>query len=143
MAEVFKALKYPPQMILTSPAKRALQTAEPVATLLETEVSLPFQQDARLYEQEAAGLLPVIHTLPDSFHSILWVGHNPTFEWLASLLCWGKVEKPVIHLSTACLAHLEFAVEHWPEIQVGQGILRGLIPARVAKRLLQINKEEK
>lgn len=68
-----------PQVILSSPAERAIVSAEKCAKVLGIPVER-IQQDARLYQASAEQLLGILKALPNNIRSIMLVGHNPGME---------------------------------------------------------------
>src|SRR4051794_7133282 len=72
-----------PDLIVSSDARRAYQTATLAATELPRAV--PIQIDPAIYtENDLDGLLAVVRGLPDTAANVMIVGHNPGFEDLAS-----------------------------------------------------------
>lgn len=70
---------YRPDLVLSSPAERALSTAGIVAEMIpEAELEL----DDRIYEAGVSDLLQVIAELPEEIQRPLLVGHNPGLEEL-------------------------------------------------------------
>ena len=111
-----------PDAIVTSPAYRALETAQIVAGLF-ADAPAPICEEA-IYEASTEELLDVVRALPDDAQTVLLVGHNPGLSLLAELLAQpGNTE---VGLSTSGLAHFEFAEDHWSAVQPGEGLLRGL-----------------
>jgi phosphohistidine phosphatase len=107
MGREMRARGLAPDLVVTSPAKRARSTAKRVARVLETPIS---PADA-LYDGGVEGCLQVIASLPEEAQCVLIIGHNPTFEELIHLLTgrW-------ITLKTATLVALELPINHWAEL---------------------------
>src|SRR5687767_2042344 len=66
----------PPDLIIASPARRALETAR----LFAETFGYPLQQlttDKQIYLAGPADLLTVIHAVPDDIGRLTIVGHNP------------------------------------------------------------------
>jgi phosphohistidine phosphatase len=107
-----------PDLIVSSPATRARQTAEVVAT----ELAYPeeaIRLDERVYEAEVTDLLHVVRETSDDTGVILLVGHNPAMAELAAQLTSGAVE----HMPTAALACVDVETTHWRQIEPGKGSL--------------------
>jgi hypothetical protein len=64
-------------LILSSPAMRALTTAEIIAKKLDYKLE-DIVVDDRLYAGEADDLLIVIHKLGDKLERVMLFGHNPS-----------------------------------------------------------------
>src|SRR5210317_145662 len=65
-----------PDLILTSPAKRAVETAQ----IFVKKLGLPedcLTIEKSIYEAERADMLHLVHQLDDSLQSVLIIGHNP------------------------------------------------------------------
>ena len=74
-----------PDLILSSPARRALSTAEIIAKELNFRAE-DIVVDERLYATEADMLLGVIGELSDKLTCVMLFGHNPEFADLAQRL---------------------------------------------------------
>jgi len=74
-----------PDLIITSPATRALSTAEIVCKALGISAQT-IQTDKLIYQASLSNLNQVLLTAPDSAQRLLLVGHNPALESLVSLL---------------------------------------------------------
>lgn len=71
-------------LVVHSPAERARQTWNLVAG--EWGGTVRVKESAELYDASAEDLLTVVRLLPDTAHTVLFVGHNPGLEDLAGLL---------------------------------------------------------
>lgn len=79
-----------PGAILSSPALRATQTAEIIATELGFPVdSISFA--GNIYEATTANLTKTIQSLEDRHSSAMLVGHNPAMTWLINHLTGGHI----------------------------------------------------
>src|SRR6202045_3243810 len=65
-----------PDLILSSPARRALTTAEIIAKKLDYKPKDIVVVD-RLYAGAVHGLLDVVHKLGDKLERVMLFGHNP------------------------------------------------------------------
>lgn len=68
-----------PDYLISSPAKRALTTAEIVCEQIGLEKNA-LHQDSRLYFEGINQIKCVLSELPDTRQKVLLVGHNPDFE---------------------------------------------------------------
>src|ERR1700744_4509678 len=66
-----------PQMFISSPALRAISTANVMVEHLS--LAQP-QTEMKIYEASQATLLSIVHALPDNYHFIGLAGHNPGFS---------------------------------------------------------------
>jgi phosphohistidine phosphatase len=108
-----------PDAIVTSDARRAMQTAEIVAD--GVGFANPLTVDPRIYAASLDTLLNVVRELPDAAETVILVGHNPGFEELSEALSRGHKD---VRLPTSAFAHLEFDVPTWVAVQSGSGQLR-------------------
>ena len=120
MATYIHTLVGTPDAIVTSDARRALQTAEIVA--VRVEFTKPLTIEPRVYAANLAVLLAVVRGLPNDADLVVFVGHNPGFEDLAAALAANHDEH--VRLPTSALAHLELDVPRWDAVQPGSGCLR-------------------
>ena len=109
-----------PQIVISSPAKRAKQTAVLVKEL--AEIAKPIKFDERIYEASPLTLFNLIREFDDKYESVLIIGHNPGFENLVRLLTGEAVSMP-----TAALARINLKIEKWSELETGEGKLEFLI----------------
>jgi phosphohistidine phosphatase len=120
MGGVMKKNQFLPDLILSSPAKRAEQTAYLVKEAAGIASEIKF--DERIYEASPARLLEVIGEQNENSDSILLVGHNPGLEGLLRALT-GKMQP----MPTAALAVIDLQADKWSEINSSTGNLRILI----------------
>lgn len=110
-----------PDLIISSPAKRARQTIELVARAADVRTGPTFED--RIYGASSAELLALVRAIPDVSNCAMLVGHNPAFEDLLSRLSSAAAD----HMATCSLARLEFPVDRWEDIEDGQGKLAWLL----------------
>ncbi len=100
-----------PQLILTSTARRALETTELMlkdAALTEIQM---LTTDS-IYEAPLAALKSAIAKLPDEINTAMMVGHNPGVSTLCSYLC----KAALMQMPTCAMACLKLDVDAWDEI---------------------------
>ncbi|HKJ84321.1 MAG TPA: histidine phosphatase family protein [Mariprofundaceae bacterium] len=103
-----------PDMIVSSPAKRAVQTAEALASSLK----VPTQRliyDRSVYEASTTTLLKVIENLDDEQSCVMLVGHNPAMTLLANALAGHVID----NLPTCGIVDLSINIERWCEVMGG------------------------
>ncbi len=99
-----------PQLILSSPATRALTTAQGFARKLD----YPKQEirvEERLYSGHVRDLLDVLHGVGDDVHRVFLVAHNPHLTQLAQQLC-GDIG----HLPPCAIAEFTFDAKSWADV---------------------------
>lgn len=128
LAHVLNAMKVSFDLVVSSPLKRSLQTAQLVAT--ETGYEIPILPSTNLApEAKLADFMRLLQEAGDR-ENVLLVGHNPNLQaFLGAMLAApqenGKV--PQVRLRKASLARLS--------LTRGPAVLVGLLDARVVKTL--------
>jgi phosphohistidine phosphatase len=121
MGGVLKFRDAVPDLIVTSPARRALETAR----LIAREVGCaPEAIDIRrsLYLADLPVLAETVRGVDDSRSRVYLIGHNPEFSELVEYL----TGKSVGTLPTCGVASIEFKVDSWGHIMAGSGRLAWL-----------------
>lgn len=113
-----------PDIILSSPAKRARSTAKLVKESGAIDADVVF--DERIYEACPNALHHVVAELGNAFSSVLLVGHNPGIEGFIRYIT-GQIEP----MPTGSLAVIELDIEKWSEINDGCGELKAVIRPKV------------
>lgn len=98
-----------PDLILSSTARRAQDTAQAVAEACGFEGQVDLYPD--LYLSEATTFLDILHCLPDDARRVLVVGHNPDVEDLLILLT-----DITEHMTTSALAVVDLPITSWDEL---------------------------
>lgn len=110
--------RFQPQLVLTSPAPRARETAELVAQGCGYD-SQP-RADRSLYLGEPLAYLAVLRALPDTLSRVLLVGHNPALSDLACelLLRGGPAARGQagVELRPAEFVELALELDGWQEL---------------------------
>lgn len=99
-----------PDLILSSPAMRALTTAEIIAKRLDYKLK-EIVVDDRLYAGEADDLLKLIHELGDTLKRVMLFGHNPELTELAH-----RLSSEITHMPTCAVAEFTFDAKSWSNI---------------------------
>ena len=110
MGEEFRKLGLEFDLVLSSPAARAAETAE--------LAGLTSRFDERIYDAASSELLAIVQSVDNEIDRLAMVGHNPGFERLASRLIGQIVEMP-----TGSLVEVEIPVDRWAEVDDGNGRL--------------------
>lgn len=109
MAELLEEKNIFPQVIYSSTAKRARETANVFFSQCCGEIT--FVALDSLYLAEPPAIVDVLKETPDRFDRVVVIGHNPGLEGLLQHLT-GEVES----LPTASVAYLELQIEHWSDL---------------------------
>ena len=127
MGKEMAALGYVPELIVSSPAERALQTAKHVINAAGFDAELIF--DRSIYAAGLNTLYGVVGSIPDDYSSSMITGHNPGFEQLVHSLI-GEYRR----MPTAALAVIDIDIHRWSDLRMGSGKLRDyLIPKELPK----------
>jgi phosphohistidine phosphatase len=116
-----------PDLILSSPARRALTTAEIIAKKLDYKRK-DIAVDDRLYASAVDGLLNVIHGLGDKLERVILFGHNPELTELAH-----RLSGEITHMPTCAVAEFTFNTKSWSK----------MVKANLAKVALDYPKKKK
>ncbi|MEJ2492159.1 MAG: histidine phosphatase family protein [Desulfuromonadales bacterium] len=101
-----------PQVIVTSPAKRAWTTAQ----LIAQEIGIGAQEIIRypeIYEADVATLMAVIGHLAEDWKDVMLVGHNPGLSELAEYL----TGKAFGNLPTCAVCSLVLPISDWHQVK--------------------------
>ncbi|MEQ1637473.1 MAG: histidine phosphatase family protein [Methylococcales bacterium] len=98
-----------PDLIISSPAKRALSTAKKVCKAMGLDATI-IQQDERVYNATVELLTQVLQECPETAERILLVGHNPALEDFLIELTHEPMEIPDDGkiMPTTALAQLQY-----------------------------------
>jgi phosphohistidine phosphatase len=99
-----------PALLLTSPALRALTTAQLVAEELGYKRKDIVVED-RLYAGSSDDLLDVIRALDKKLDCVMLVGHNPEFTDLAN-----RLSSEIIDMPTGAVAEFDFETKAWSDV---------------------------
>jgi phosphohistidine phosphatase len=111
MARRMKLRNSLPELIISSPANRALHTATIFAKVME----FPFEKiniDLLLYGSDANTIINMIKKTNNNINSLMIFGHNPDFTDIANLF----IDEPVFEIPTSGLVQITFAVDNWMNI---------------------------
>ena len=116
MGEKIRELGLDFDLVLASPARRALETVEQLGKLAPIF-------EPRIYNASSSQLYDLIRSTDDGVGSLLMVGHNPGLEELAAVLTAEGVDA----FPTTSLAEIELSVDRWSEVKAGSGRLRRFV----------------
>lgn len=119
--------KVKPDLVLSSPATRARNTAELFVAAAAPKKTPAY--DERIYEASVRRLLQVISGLDDSHKTIVLVGHNPGFEELCERLTGEACKVP-----TASLTCIGLSIDKWSAPKGGQGKLKWRMTPKKLKK---------
>jgi phosphohistidine phosphatase len=119
-----------PDFVITSPAKRAMQTAEIACASMGINNEDIYSRK-HIYLATTEELLYVLEDCPEQAQCVMMVGHNPGLEELLYYLVNGSITIPEDGkiMPTATLAILEMP-DTWTHLQSGSARLEFLIRPR-------------
>ena len=119
MGQEIGKLGLPFDLVLSSPAARAAETAE--------LAGLSPRFDQRIYDASTGDLLTLTQQTSNEINRLAMVGHNPGFERLASKLLGGDIEMP-----TGSMVEIALPIDDWQEAGNGGGqLVRFLKPKQL------------
>jgi phosphohistidine phosphatase len=120
MGRFMRRQKMKLNLVLSSPAERARQTA---ALVLEaSKLSVELRYDERIYEASVRVLLEVVSQIEEDADLVLLVGHNPGMEGVLEFLT-GEVRR----MPTAALACISLDVDKWSKVRERTGRCEWLV----------------
>jgi phosphohistidine phosphatase len=130
MARHLGATAVAPDLVLCSPARRAMQTWEGVAAGVPPDTAVEI--DEAIYHADGDELLARLREVPSGIGSVLLVGHNPGLEDLAVDLVGsgdpGLRERLMAKFPTGALATLEVPGK-WRDLTGGTaGLVAFVVP---------------
>lgn len=97
-------------LILSSPANRAITTAQIIADKLDYKLE-DIVVDDRLYPCAVDDLLNIIHKLGDKLDRVMLVGHNPVLAELGH-----RLSSEITDMPTCAVAEFAFNAKSWSDV---------------------------
>lgn len=126
MGKLLAEYEFQPDLIISSPAARALTTAEAIAE--KVGYAKPVQLDRRIYYEGHGTLLSIIQDIPKAVDTAMVFGHNPTMENAVAYLLQSSAS---VTMPTCALACLEIMASDWKQISPRQISLKWLLIPRL------------
>lgn len=123
IGEVMARKDVRPDVIISSPAKRAMQTA--ILVKEASGLNAPIQYDERIYEASTQTLNLLISQIGEEIESVLLVGHNPGMAGLIDYFTGRSEEMP-----TAAIAAIALKIDTWEQASAKCGDLQFVIRPR-------------
>lgn len=111
MAKLMKSKGVEPDLLVTSPAIRALTTAAYFKMALDVEGEDFWVRDD-IYEAMTVKITDIIHRLPEDAETVMIFGHNPTFTNVANLF----TAKYIDNIPTCGVVCLRSDAATWPDV---------------------------
>lgn len=116
MAKRLKMFDVMPDIIYTSPAKRALKTTKEIVKEIDCDKKKIVPCEA-LYESDYASYLELIHQTDDQHDSVFIIAHNPTLTEVAERLSGAILS----NIPTCAIVCISFDVQSFKEIHEESG----------------------
>lgn len=118
MGKRLKEKEVHPDLIITSPAKRAFSTAKRIAKILKYPKEKLKITD-KLYHGDEDAILEVLHKQKDKNNIIILFGHNPGLtDFVNSIM---SEELDIDNVPTCGVVAFKFEAERWDQITWGTG----------------------
>lgn len=114
MAEWLQKQKVPVDLIITSPAVRAIQTALVFARAIKYP-TYRMEINEHLYSDDQAKLVKFLHSMDNRYDNIMLIGHDPALTNLYNHLTKEAIDK----VPSSGLAHLALKVETFAALKKG------------------------
>ncbi len=105
-------------LIISSPAVRAMTTATIIADAMDYDSRI-ITQDDRLYFEGLSSMMDIIKKTKAQYRSLMMVGHNPDMTSLLNKLCGYQT----VNMPTCSIACIQFDDE-WSGISDNSGVLQ-------------------
>ena len=112
VANDLKMKGYIPDVIISSPATRALQTATKFADIFSIKESNIRQADFIYHGDTVSGMLSGIASLAQDADTVMVVGHNPDIAMLSIQL----TRDDLYHFPTTASTVIDFSISDWNEM---------------------------
>lgn len=105
-------------LMLSSPAKRALSTCKRMAKILSYSKERIIA-DQKIYHADEETLLDVVKKINDHYHSVAIFGHNPGLTEFVNALSGSTID----NIPTCGIVGCEFKITSWKDAAMGQAAL--------------------
>jgi phosphohistidine phosphatase len=134
MAKIFHSYQIVPDIWVSSPAPRALETAQIFAKIFNIPATKILQEEKLYTDNSAGAYMGVIHTMPSDQKSVIFFGHDPSISDFAALLV-GNFE---ISFQKAGVVMIVLLAESWQQIKAGEGYLTAAEFPKSDRRIRQL-----
>lgn len=122
VAALMKTRGMLPALIVSSPAPRALETAQVFARATGIPEDA-IRTDQSIYDQKEVTMLAIVSGLDDALDSVMLVGHDPSFSMLARRLTPGFTAS----MPKSSIVAVAFDADRWRDVQPGDGRLAAFV----------------
>jgi len=107
-----------PDLLISSPAKRARSTAKKIAKMIQYPKNRIVVEN-KLYHGMEDDIIQVISNTPNKFNEIMIFGHNPGFTYLANSFSGAHI----YNIPTCGIVAISFNTDQWKNISTTPGEL--------------------
>jgi phosphohistidine phosphatase len=118
MADLLKKKGILPDLVISSPAMRAITTAELFCDILNYPKE-QIQSRMEIYRGGVLDLLKIVQQIPDTCSSAMLFGHNPTLTEFSNLLAGSYIE----NLATCGVVRIDLDITSWKNANPDAGKL--------------------
>jgi len=111
MGQVLKDMDVMPDLILSSPAIRAITTARLISN--EIVYKKEIQTNKKIYEASLETLDNIVRSIDNKHDTVFLVGHNPSASFLAFNFCGLNEDIP-----TCAVIQIDFDTNTWADISL-------------------------
>ncbi|NJN42166.1 MAG: histidine phosphatase family protein [Flammeovirgaceae bacterium] len=119
MGRRLKEREISPDLLISSPAVRALSTCREIAAVLGYKFD-SIKTDKRIYHAGESTILDVLKETNNNFKSVMIFGHNPGFTEFANSL----FDEQINNIPTCGVVGGKLAIESWADIYFGCGEMK-------------------
>jgi phosphohistidine phosphatase len=105
-----------PDLLLSSPAKRAISTCELIAGTIDYLVT-KIKTDKALYHASEEELLKIVRKQDDTVNTMMVFGHNPGLTDFVNRLTKSRID----NIPTCGIVCISLPVENWHQVQWSTG----------------------
>jgi phosphohistidine phosphatase len=120
MAKRLKEKDFRPDLVISSPAKRAYSTAKRICEILEY-AKTNIKTDRRLYHAEEHTMLSVLRETKNKFNTVMMVGHNPGLTDFVNALFMDDDYIDIANVPTCGSVAFTFDTDDWASVDFGKG----------------------
>ena len=133
LANLAAMLNPPPELVLTSPSKRTLETTKGFCQGIPRLLTIVEQRE--LYHASKEEILCRIHKVPEKIQSLLIVGHNPGLEEFISWTLMGSKIPKSLKMTTGSFVQMALNISLWSQIAPQTATLQLMIPGKFSSKL--------
>jgi len=116
MGKIIRSKGIKPDLIVSSPAKRAYSTAKKIAKEIGYKTE-NIKTESSIYEADVRTLLKVVNELSANAKTVMLFGHNPGFTDFTNYLSGANIS----NIPTCGMVCIRFSTSKWEEISRDTG----------------------